>query len=59
VKKYVKLLKGKGIRSDLVFYDYLLFLSCALVFHWASIDSDGKIMAVECGFTSVECYSFC
>ena len=51
MKKYVKLLKGKGIRSDLVFCDYLPFLGCALAFHWASIGSDGKIMTLERGTT--------
>ena len=49
MKKYVKLLKGKGIRTDLAFYDYLPFLGCALVLRWASIDSGGRIMAIECG----------
>ena len=57
MKKYVKLLKGKGIRSDLVFCDYRSFLGRALALHWASIGSSGKIIAWERGSASVECYS--
>ena len=56
MKKYVKLLKGKGLRSDLVFC-MLLSRGRPLRFTGPASVWSGRIMAEECGTASAVCYS--